>query len=493
MNARLSLGVAVCLAVVATGFVGTDRALAQGKSAQVQFWMKNLKAQQVGLRRQACEQLGKFGPDAREAVPALLEIVKNEDEDEAVRAAARAAVEKITGEPVGKAKVDPRTVDPKAKVDPKATTKTDPPAKTEPGIAPATLKAPPNESAADRLTRLSTLVRSGSEGEKVAAMEELVKLAKKGELITPALRAVCEAALDRREPLRVAALLTLEAAAPDIYKAVRVLITDEQPSNHITASRTLAQMGTRAAPTAPVLLEHMRNPHPWRRGVLKGKPLVWHSRVAAQIIVSDMLALARSSADDPAVLRTIIGVADFERYTIRFPNELGRDQFDFDARSLGMEALGEIVEDSPGLRKQIIPVFLRGLGQIEREPQLCLDSIRGLMRCGRDAKEALPALTKLKFHRIGVIRDAVADAIEAIDPPKIAGADVGEGILLGNGTGWLLTVEGHIVTNHHVIEGRGRVMVRIPKQKALGSVEIPKASVSEGPIYDSCSTNFDER
>jgi hypothetical protein len=226
--------------------------------------------------------------------------------------------------------------------------------------------------------------------------------------------------------VRSAAFEVLEGVSRDFYRAVRSLILDEQPVNHIEASKTLAQMGTRAAAAAPILLEHMRNPHPWRRGFIKApRPLMWHSRVAPDIIIGDMIALARTSANDPVVLKAIIGVADFERYTIRFPNETGKEDFHFDARSLGMQALAEIAEEFPGLRKQIIPVFLRGLGQVDREPRLCFEAIRGLARCGPDAKDAaLPALQKLKLSRFEAIREAVADAIAAVDPPKIAGGDV---------------------------------------------------------------------
>ena len=52
-----------------------------------------LKHKDAGTRWSAVRALGKIGPDAREAIPALTKALKDEDED--VRKEAKAALEKI--------------------------------------------------------------------------------------------------------------------------------------------------------------------------------------------------------------------------------------------------------------------------------------------------------------------------------------------------------------------------------------------------------------
>jgi HEAT repeat protein len=55
-----------------------------------------MKDKGVLVRRTAAEAMGQIGPDARSAVPALTEALK--DEDEKVRQAAQAALKKVNAE-----------------------------------------------------------------------------------------------------------------------------------------------------------------------------------------------------------------------------------------------------------------------------------------------------------------------------------------------------------------------------------------------------------
>jgi S1-C subfamily serine protease/DNA-directed RNA polymerase subunit RPC12/RpoP len=48
---------------------------------------------------------------------------------------------------------------------------------------------------------------------------------------------------------------------------------------------------------------------------------------------------------------------------------------------------------------------------------------------------------------------------------KYAKQVIERGSILSSGTGFLVSSEGHILTNHHVIEGEGKTVVRIPKVK----------------------------
>ncbi len=256
---------------------------------------------------------------------------------------------------------------------------------------------------------LAENLKSGRPADRVKAAEALGKLGGKA---GGAAAALCLAAADPDEAVRHAALGALEAVAPDIQRYVVTLAVDEDTDRHMRATDSLLGLGEKGAPAAPLVREHVRLATAAARS---GKPappfpLAWTPGI---LWYRGNFKLLKHLPDEQTV-RVIAAVAEID--TSRSLDERTVQEL----RSEVIQSLEQLGKAQKELRGPITKALLAILAKPDYKPGLSETStharaVRALRAFGPDAREALPALRKLRYHPQAHIRDAMAEAIKAIE------------------------------------------------------------------------------
>ncbi len=246
-------------------------------------------------------------------------------------------------------------------------------------------KTQPKIADADVARLAAILQRKGEEEERVQAANQLARI---GDKARPAIRAICEAALDPSKTVREACLAALEKIHPPLGKAIITLLVDQDGDEHIRAITALGNMGAEAKGALPVLIAYISTKE------AKAGSYRWDTHIAITFNV-----LLKIAPDDPDTINVL-------RKFATEPNEYLRG-----LRWQAITALGQIGKNHSRLRGEIMPVLQGGL----TDEQTCLVSLQALEGFGDDAKPAIPAIKKLKFNQNTTIRNAANALLEKLE------------------------------------------------------------------------------
>jgi HEAT repeat protein len=257
------------------------------------------------------------------------------------------------------------------------------------GIA-KTDKAPPEAKPGpdDALAPLVKALRSADRNDRIRAAE---KIGASGQKSAQALRALCEATLDADDEVKVAALDALEKVHPALYQPVLTLLVDRDYRKQLEAVEKLARLKEGALPALPLLAAYCTNPKNF------------HFRA----MVRTLHALNAVAPGDPLTLKTATLLA-------------GRRDIP-QVHLAGVTVLAELGVSDPAARKTAVAALLTVVGEPNQArfgghtylvlEETVLFAVWALAAFGDDAKEALPALKKLKLHEKAAFRTAARGAV----------------------------------------------------------------------------------
>ncbi len=264
---------------------------------------------------------------------------------------------------------------------------------------------------AEEVKEVQTLAR----GLKAASPADRIKsartLGKLGMKARPAAGALCLAVADPEESVRHAALEALETVAPEIHRHVVTLAVDEDTDRHLQASASLLELGEKGTPAALLVREQVRLATTARGGKPAAPlPLKW----APGIRWFEQNFKLLEQLPDEQTVRVIAAVAEID--TSRFDDQRTVQ----DLRLQVVRSLEVLGKARQALRKPITRALLVILAGRDYQPGSIHTSVhaqvvRVLRAFGPDAREALPALKKLRYHPQAHLRTATAEAIKALD------------------------------------------------------------------------------
>lgn len=328
--------VALC---VGLAFLYGSAATTGQEKADVETLVKQLKDKDEFARLKAAKLLGKLGAEAKSALPALTELLKDEDID--VRAVARNAIEAIRS-------------------------------------GTGTVK----KGALDDILRE---LRGKSANAKTKALEQLAGM---GEEAKPAAGALIEIILDTPTNSRSKYFETLEKIDSATSKLVTPLLLERDLQRWNETFDMIEAAGEEAKPLIPLL----------RRMYLldiTGK-LTKDLAVAQRVIV----ALVKIDPEDKIVIQTVLGALSTNN---RGPTVVRAKALD-------------VVKDLKADPKEVVKALISAMND-----RICtLVVIDAIGSMGKEAKEAVPILSKLKFDQNATkeLRDAASIAIQTIQEDK---------------------------------------------------------------------------
>jgi HEAT repeat protein len=268
----------------------------------------------------------------------------------------------------------------------------------------------PREEGPKDVQALAKGLKAARPAKRIKAAEALGKLGRKAE---GAAAALCLAAADPDEDVRHAALEALETVAPAIQKHVVTLAVDEEVDHQVQAGASLLTLGGKAAPAAPLIREHVRLATAAARGGKRAPlpPLKWFP--PPRWFGQNFELLLKHLPDEQTV-RVIAAVAEID------PSGFRDERTVQELRCQVIESLGQLGKAKKDLRKPITGALLAILPRPDYQPWSSDAStqahvVRALRAFGPAAKEALPALRKLRYHPQAHVRAAAAEAIKAVD------------------------------------------------------------------------------
>jgi HEAT repeat protein len=261
-------------------------------------------------------------------------------------------------------------------------------------------------------------LQSKDSADRIRAAEALGQLKEEGR---EAARDLCDAATDSEVTVRRAALEALEKVAPTIYNPVSTLLTDDNEFNHIQAVGRLEKMGEEGSVATPVLIAHIKwNASKHNAGSADEDDLLgsdsesrlFHPQIRSdRMLFADVVALLQIAPKEPGTVRVMIELITPE-------TNRGCDRV---VRARAATALGELAKGQHDLRQDIVKALVTATDKRDYEVRWNSDeearvtAINTLAQIGPDAKEAIPALKKLKLCPEMAIRRAAISALEKID------------------------------------------------------------------------------
>jgi HEAT repeat protein len=251
-------------------------------------------------------------------------------------------------------------------------------------------------------------LKAASPADRVKAAEALGKLGQKAESTAGAL---CLAVADPDEEVRHAALEALATVAPDIQKDVVTLAVDQDVGRHVRAGASLLRLGEKGAPAAPLIREHVRLATATARSGKPAPPLPFQGTPGSDWFEGSFRLLKH--LPDEQTVRVIAAVAEID--TSRQRDEHTVQELRYQV----VQSLAQLGKAKKDLRKPITRALLLILAKRDYQPGSSESSVhaqivRTLQALGPDAREALPALKKLRYHPQAHIRGSVAEAIKVI-------------------------------------------------------------------------------
>lgn len=310
---------------------------------------------------------------------------------------------------VEKAVVKPEPVARAAEEPPRKEVK--PPGKREkpippppPAPAPDKPRAPEKPPAAEKpLDRLVRRLREGPRGDQILAAQEIGKLGEEGK---PASRALCVAAVNDREEVRLAALEALEKVNPTLHKHVVRLLVDGNFQRQLDATHALAKMPKDALPATPVLLARCQ----------KHRPSPLYAPTYRVMLVEDLKTLVALAPDDREVITMLMSICS---------DKNPKHYVSLEMREAAVQGLLAIGKAHPRLRKEMVPGIIAAVSGRSPTPgappgappdayAASVVAIAALGEFGADARDAIPMLNKLKLSPEEGVRDAATAALEKI-------------------------------------------------------------------------------
>lgn len=447
----------VCL-LVAWSVVAHGLAVGQPKD-DVPALIKQLKDPDEINRFKAAKALGKLGVDAEEAIPALTKATKDTDED--VRRAAKQSLEKIKaavssagrkeamdaieehsrilkgGDPTAVAKAieglckmlksadeivrlsavkaigEGGSASKEALVTLKELAKDDDEAvreyaKKAIGKVTSAVNSERRKKALEVLAPLLKDLKSAVPGTKMHALEEIAKL---GADAKEASQDVVQAMLDPYAAVGETAAITLEKINPELQKPVLTVMVDQNSTSRREAIRSIGQMRGDGRAALPLLLFCVRY------GSMEGLPSGrWPGsgekarfpRATPRVNphqsywVEALQAMCEVAPDDKTTVKIVVDLVSAPVAPMT-PYTYGRTS----TRAVALDLLGK-VEVEP---KVAVGALIAALNDPYHQARV----IEDLIRHGAEAKDALPALRRLKFSTSATIREAAGRAIEKIE------------------------------------------------------------------------------
>ena len=384
MSKAINHSLAICLTTVCFClllFTPITKTAWPQDETKIQTLINKLKDPEGGVRRDAAEALGKIGPDAKPAVPALSEAFK--DKNEVVRLAAGVALARIVPEGV-----------------------------------PALIEALKDKNEVFRLAAAVALARIGPEAvpaliealkdeDKVVRVFAAIALAEIGPEAKAAVPDLIEALKDKDKDVRRVAAQALVKIGLEARLAVPVLIEafkDENRDVRRFAAQDLGSIGSEAKSAVPALSEALKDED------------IHVCKQAAQ-------ALGQIGPEAKAAVPALI--------------EALKDKGN-DVRLEAAEALGKIGPEA----KAAVPALIEAFKDENRDVRRF--AARALERIGSEAKSAVPALSEALKDKdeslsvrmvaawalMGIGPEAMPALIEAL---KVENRDVRRAAALGLG------------------------------------------------------------
>jgi hypothetical protein len=281
--------------------------------------------------------------------------------------------------------------------------------------------------APDPLASLVKDLNAQKSDQRVQAADAIRRLGTDGK---PAARALCKAIAAHEGRSRLACLDALKAVFPELHRPIETLAIEGNFPRHREAVHELTVMGTLAAPAIPVVV-------------------TYHQRLPTMLMALSGVGGKSSAGTIESMLRTagvaMVSVHSFydnmDLALLRAMAAIGPD--DLETRPAFMLALSPVIlpqartpqvhpKHSTAVRLEVIEGLtrmaehhpdlgaqtVRELRKLLTDSALTMTVIKTLPRLGAPAKDALADLRKFRMSNVRELRDAAAEAIEAIEAAK---------------------------------------------------------------------------
>jgi HEAT repeat protein len=217
-----------------------------------------------------------------------------------------------------------------------------------------------------------------------ARLKAATKLGEMGEAGKPIASALVEAMLDTYPRNRDKYFEALEKVDPESQKLILVLLTENQPEKKLEAIDGMENLGEDGKACIPVLVKFFY--------LDKSGKLSRDLSFASKIVP----VLVKINPDDKAVAQAVLAAVSTQN---RLPIDSG-------LRAKAIEAARDLKTDPKVVAKALISALM--------DPMCRLAAVEALGSLGKDAREAVPVLTKLKFDMNKDVREAAITALDAI-------------------------------------------------------------------------------
>jgi HEAT repeat protein len=322
------------------------------------FWLAGLKDSDPLIREEAIAVLSDAGPAAREAVPQLEALLK--DEQRGVRFRAGLALWRIAGQ-------------------------------KKPAIAALT-EALRDPARTDRVNLLYMLADFGPDAISGAP-------------------AVLELAGDAEPVLHGQAALLLRRFGPGVVTVLTAALEGKDTRQRRNAAEVLGRMGSFGREAQPALLRRLGDED--KRVRIACARALWSQGQTTEAVAAVLLEAARTG--DTAQRRDIldtIGQGTGSKLAPPILKALLRTD-DLLTRVRAANALWDL-DPQPEL---VLPIFLQGIK--DRDFRIRNPSAQGLIRVGRAAREAVPALIEIVKAPTGNFGNEVYEALGRLDAPGL--------------------------------------------------------------------------
>jgi len=336
------------------------RALAQIGPPAVTALVRALKDKDENLRQQAATVLGKIGAEAKAAVPALVEVLK--DKDKNVRQQAAIALGKIG---LGAKAAVPALVE--------ALKDKDKNLRQQAAVALVQIGPP-------ALGALIEILRDKDENVRLQAAVALGQIGLEAETAIPAL---VEALKDKDEHVRQQAAVALVQIGPPTVAALIEALKDKEESVRQQAAIALGRIGPDAKAAVPALVKAMKD----------------KDRVVRQQAAKALAQIGLEGLEPKVAVTALVeGLKDKDRIV----------------RQQAAKALGQIGPEA----KAAVPALMRILSK--DDDQVRLQAIESLGLMGSEAEIAILPLARMLIGPSADFRIQASRALGRIGPPAIS-------------------------------------------------------------------------
>ena len=303
------------------------------------------------VRLKAAKLLGQLGAKGKDSLGLMRKVIADES-DEDVRSVLRQAIKKVEG-------------------------------------------AHSDSQASELLDPLLNSLRTGNAASKAAALDKLAKLGAKAE---PASEAIIIALVDRSKLVRERAMVALESVNPRLYTPIVTLLVEADVTKKQEALLQLTHLREAGKPSAPLLLVFLQR-EAYSFQLTGPVHPSWYIR-----------CLQEMTPEGTEFNETLLAFIRPKRSPYA-QNSYLFSRHEEDVRAALYPLIGSKIKKSIIDVKHAVPILTIALA----DEQNLIAIVKVLEEIGPEAKNAIPALKKLKLHPQMEVRVAVTDALERID------------------------------------------------------------------------------